>query len=317
MNDELPIVNDTPATAPVPSRLARALKTPQGKGAAVLVVLVVLFGIATQQVYSRPVDDTLVRILSRVLPYPALSVNGTTVTLNEFLSEYDALKQYFAGQEGASPTDDELEVAIADTLVNKVVIRQLAQARGLEVDSERVEQYYQEVLAAQESEEAFVEDLRETFGWSAKEFQSRIVESIVLALQMSEAILSDEALQGPRRDMIDAAFARVAGGEDFVSVAREVHAGFGAGLESDLGYVKLSAIPSSWSSQVEALAVGGMTDVLDLPEGYAVFKAEDRIVAADEVQIRLLSITVPKVTLEEAVGDYLETSKVKRYVGEI
>ena len=281
-----------------------------------MVILVVALGGASQQVYSRPVDDGFVRTIAQVFPFPALSVNGDTVSMKEFLAEYDALKKYFEGQEGSTPPADQLEIAIADTLVNKMVIRQFATARGLEIDTQRVEKYYQDVLASQESEEAFVQDLTDTFGWTVEEFKSRVIESIVLALQMSEAILADKALQQSRQDTIDAAYARVAGGEDFATVAKEINAGFDAGLEVDLGYIKLSIIPESWSAAVEVLEIGNTTDVLDLPEGYAVFKAKDLIVAAEDTQIHLLSITVPKVTLEEIVKEYLETAKVKRYVGE-
>lgn len=324
MNDERPIESGSvePMESPVvlsapPSRFKQMLSTPARKVLAAAVILMVLFGVATQQVYARPVDDPFVRAISRLIPYPALSVNGTTVTIKEFLSEYDALKQYFAGQESGAPPADQLEIAIADTLTNKVAIRQLAQARGVEIDEQRVEQYYQDVIASQESEEAFVQDLNDTFGWSVEEFKSRVIESIVLALQMSDVILADESLQQPRRDTISAASARVEGGEDFATVANDVHAGFDAGLEADLGYVKLSIIPDSWASAVDALAIGERTEVLDLPEGYAIFKAEDRIVAAEDTQIHLLSITVPKMTIEEVVKDYLASVTVKRYVGEI
>ena len=298
------------------TRLKQFFSTKRGKRIGLLLLLVAFLALATQQVYARPVDDAFVRSITRLLPYPALSVNGTTVFMKEFLAEYDALTQYFADQEGGAPPADQLEIAIAETLVNKMVIRQLAEARGLAIDEARVEQYYQDVLASQESEEAFVQDLNDTFGWTVEEFKTRIVESIVLALQMSEAILTDEALQQSRLDTIDAAYARVVGGEDFATVAKEVNAGFDAGLEADLGYVKLSIIPESWASSVATLETGGMTEVLDLPEGYAIFRVEDRIVAAEDTQIHLLSITVPKVTLEDAVVEYLATAEVKRYVGE-
>lgn len=315
-----PLVLLKPSSPPPyspPSRFRQLLSTPRRKALAFFLVLVILGGWATQQVYSRSVDDPFVRMIARVFPFPALSVNGDTVSMKEFLAEYDALAQYFADQEGGAPPADQLEIAIADTLTNKMVIRQLATARGLEIDEARVEQYYQDVLASQESEEAFVQDLTETFGWSVDEFKTRVVESIVLALQMSEAILADEALQQSRRDSIDAAAVRVQGGEDFATVGKEVNAQYDAGFEADLGYVKLSIIPEAWASSVEALEIGSVTEVLDLTEGYAIFKAEDRITAADDTQIHLLSITVPKVTLEEVVKEYLETAEVKRYVGEI
>lgn len=324
MQDELPIESVSSELTPVPSHpssptsgFKRLFSTPRRKVITFFIVLVVLGGWATQQVYSRSVDDPFVRTLASVFPFPALSVNGDTVSMKEFLSEYDALKQYFEGQEGGAPPADQLELAIADTLTNKIVIRQLAQARGLEIDEARVEQYYQDVLTSQESEEAFIQDLNDTFGWNVDEFKTRVVESIVLALQMSEAILADETLQQSARDSIDAAAVRVQSGEDFATIGKEVNAQYDAGFETDLGYVKLSIIPETWAASVEVLEIGAVTEVLDLSEGYAIFKAEDRITAADDTQIHLLSITVPKVTLEEIVKDYLETAEVKRYVGEI
>ncbi len=299
-----------------PSPVKRFLSTGRGKALIAAVIVVALLAVASQQVYARPVDDPFVRTMASVFPFPALSVNGTTVTMKEYLAEYDALKKYFADQGGEAPPADQLEIAIADTLVNKMAIVQLAEARGVAVDADRVEQYYADILASQESEDAFVTELQNTFGWSVEEFKNRVVESIVLALQMSEVILADSSLQQSRKDTIDAAYARVVGGEDFATVAKEVNTGFDAGLEADLGYVKLSVIPESWASAVDALSIGSMTEVLDLPEGYAVFKAEDRTVSGDETQIHLLSITVPKVTLEEVVKDYLASVTVKRYVGE-
>ncbi|MBI5794246.1 SurA N-terminal domain-containing protein [Candidatus Uhrbacteria bacterium] len=323
MNEASPVESAVVEPAPetpssrLPPPLKKFFSTTRGKAIAVVVILVVLLGVAGQQVYARPVDDPFVRTMVSIFPFPALSVNGTTVTMKEYLTEYDALKKYFDGQGADAPPADELETAIADTLTNKVAIRQLAQARGIEIDQARVEKYYQDVIASQESEEAFVQDLDDTFGWSVEEFKSRVVESIVLALQMSEVILADNALQQPRRDTIDAADARVLAGEDFAAVAKEVNAGFEAGLEADLGYVKLSIIPPSWASAVDALSIGSMTEVLDLPEGYAVFKAEDRTESDEDTQIHLLSITVPKMTLEEVVKGYLASVEVKRYVGEI
>lgn len=321
MNDA-PILDTEPSLAPeaqspAPSTWKKYLKSTQGKIVCILIILVALFLVATQQVYSRSVDDPFVHALSQVIPYPALSVNGQKVSMKEFLAEYEALKQYFAQRDSSSSLPpDQLEIAVADTLVNKIAIAQLAQERGLEVDQARVEKYYADVLASQESEEAFVKELEETFGWTTDEFKKRIVESIVLALQMSEAILQDESIQTSRKALLDAANERVKNGEDFQTVAKEIHGRFpSSGLESDLGYIKLSLVPESWKSAVEALPTGGMTDILELPEGYAIFFVEDRIVTSDDTQLHLFGITVPKQTLEDVVKAYLETANVKKYVG--
>ncbi len=290
------------------------LLTPKGKVVVSLVAIVVLFILLTAQVYARPVNDGLVRTLAQVIPFPALSVDGKTVTLKEFLTEYEALQQYFEDLGEQAPPQEQLEIAIADTLVNKIAIQQLAQQFEVELDEERVEQYYQDVIA-QDGEEAFAQNLSQTFGWTTQEFRIRIVESIVLALQMTDVVRADIDTQQPRKELIEGAYARVQGGEDFATVAKDVHAGFN-GVESDLGYVKASVIPESWASQVTVLEEGQMTQIIDLPEGYAIFKLEEKIVAGEDTQLHLLSITVPKVSLEEVVDEYLTTVKVKRYVGE-
>lgn len=297
-----------------PSALKTFVKTPKGKLAMVVLVVLVLLGLLAGQVYARPVTDPLVRSMASLFPFPALSVDGKTVTINEFLTEYDALGSYFedAGQE--APPTEQLEIAIADTLVNKIAIVQLAKQYGVELDEERVEQYYQDVIS-QDGEEAFAQNLEESFGWSTEEFKERIVESIVLALQMTSAVLADAQTQQLRRDLIDASYARVQAGEDFATIAKDVHAGFD-GIEGDLGYVKASVIPESWASQVKGLEEGQTTEIINLPEGYAIFKLEEKIVAGEDTQLHLLSITVPKVTLEEVVDEYLTTVEVKRYVGD-
>ncbi|MBI2077864.1 MAG: hypothetical protein HYT80_05770, partial [Euryarchaeota archaeon] len=139
--------------------------------------IVLLMGVATIQVYQRPVTDPFVRSLAQVIPFPALSVDGKTGTIKEFLTEYDALQQYFDDAGEQAPAQTQLEVAIADTLINKMAIQKLAQTYEIELDQERVEQYYQEVIA-QDGEEVFVQNLSETFGWTTEEFKKRIVESI-------------------------------------------------------------------------------------------------------------------------------------------
>lgn len=284
---------------------------------AILAVLVIVAGclLLTREVYKRPVSDGLVRTASNIIPYPALSVDGEKLTLKEFLIEYDALLSYFDDLGEQAPPTEQLEVAIAETLINKIAIAQLAEDYGIELDQEQVDQYYNEVVSAQESEEAFIQNLSDTFNWTAEDFRKRIVESIVLALQMTDAVLEDETLQSARKQMVQDAYDRLQAGEDFAVVAKEVHEPFG-GIESDLGFVQASVLPTSWSSQVNALEEGAFTEIIELPEGYAIFKLVEKLPTGEEGQLHLLSITVPKLTLEDVVDEYLETVTVKRYVGE-
>jgi parvulin-like peptidyl-prolyl isomerase len=319
MNDEIQtasVESQTPVNAPVSlPAWKRFLATPKGKLAALAVALIVVVAVVISQTYVRPVTDPFVRLVSRVLPLPALKVGGKTVTINEFLIEYDALQSYF-NDLGEPPPAHQLEVAIADTLVNKIAIAHLAKTNGVALDDARVEEYFQDVVAGQESREVFEQNLIDTFGWTPEVFRKRIVESIVLALQMADAVRENDDLQAPRAQLMTDAYARILAGEDFGAVAKEAHAPF-EGVQSDLGYVQASVLPEAWADQVNALAAGQITEVIELPEGYVVFKLEEKIAAGEDTQLHLLSITIPKVTLEEVVEEYLDGVQVKRYVGEV
>ena len=313
---EVPVEHQ--ASSPVHTFLKKKsfLKNPKIATVGVVILVVVAFSVMTWQVYVKPVTDPFVRKIVQVVPYPALSVDGTTVTMKDFLIEYDSLSHYFESLENqTAPPADQLEIAIADTLVNKLAIQKIANTYAVELDQDRVETYYQDILSAQESEEAFKQNLQETFGWTPDEFKSRIVNSIVLALQMTDTVLTDEDFQKDRLVLIQKAFERVQAGEDFETVAKEVHTQFD-GIESDLGFIQSSIIPESWASQVQSLEVGGVTEIITLPEGYVIFKLADRTGIDQETQLHLLSITVPKQNLEEVVDAYLDTVVVKRYVGE-
>lgn len=285
----------------------------QGKALIVFIIILGIFGLVTKEVYSRPATDGFVRAIVNVIPFPALSVNGEGVTMKEYLSEYDALISFFDASGETSPSDQELESAITETLMNKLAIRQLAAQYSVEVDENKIEQYYQDVLSAQESEESFLDELNTTFGWDLEEFKERIVRSIVLALQMSSFVSESDELQQERMDLIGSAYARLEAGEDFATVAKDVHAVVDPTLESDLGYMKTSEFSEQWSEPVSLLEVGQYTDILTLSEGYAIFSALDKITAGEDTQMHLQAIMVPKVTLETLVESYLETVPVKNY----
>ncbi len=284
----------------------------------VLVAVIVLIVGVTYFVYNSSPLNSFSRMLTTVIPYPAVSVGGTMLSIKDYVSEYDSLVSYFkkTGEEGSAeiPKESESRDMILETVTNKIAITKLAKKFKVDLDKERVESFYQDLLDGEESEEAFEKDIAETFGWTVKEFKKRIVESIVLAMQMGEYIQGSEEIQQAKKDFAILSHGRILAGEDFGAVAKEVHAKLFVEMDPDLGFLKLSELPESWGSIVSDLQVGDVSEVIELSEGYAMFTALDRIVAGEETQIHLLSLTVPKVDLEQFVGSYLETIKIKRYL---
>jgi hypothetical protein len=270
----------------------------------VFFVLVAILGLAvliTALVYRLPINNPFTRAIVSVLPYPAVVVNGSMISMEAYINEQDALVQYLntTGFE-QKPSQEVIRQTILDALVNKAAIRALALERRVKIDQARVEQYYQDVVASQESEEAFAKELSKSFGWNTGEFKERIIKSIVLALQMSEYALANPELQQESRAQIEAMRTQLEQGDQSV-------------LKEDLGYQTVSSLPAVWVS-VSTLPIGGRTDILESDEGFAILQVTDRIETTQEIKLRLAAAMVPKKTIENWVDEYLASAKIRYFV---
>lgn len=284
------------------------------------VLLIVLLSgglfFAQRSVYSRAPGDPVLTFLVSVFPFPAAKVGTMMITMKEYVIEYKALESSFSASTETEqpPSPEKLQETILQTLINKRVIALLAKQYNVFVNPERVEAYFKQTIGEDQSEEAFADELNATFGWTVEEFKKRVIEPIVLAIDTNAAILNNDAVQTERRSFIEAARARVVAGEEFSTVAKEAMDPFGLN-ESDLGFFLVSTIPEQWRASVDALNVGEISEVLENNDVFTFFKVTERNEGSGDAQLHLLTITIPKKTLEDAVKDYLSTAEVKRYIG--
>lgn len=279
---------------------------------AVIVLAVLVF------VYSQPSSDSRVKAIASAVPFPAFLVGRTPISFGQYYAERASLEKYFSSSEELKkniPAKDAFNKMIVDSLVNKTMVVKFASDLGVQIDQNRVETFYNNIAKTdQGGGDAFAKQLNDTFGWSPVLFKDRVVEPVVLALQVGDAILANNDIQKPQRMMIDAARARVESGEDFVTVGKEVHEKAKMTLQSDLGDINISELPETWGPQVNALELNKVSDVIELPEGMAIFKVTERKKVKDQDQIHLLVITVPKITLQQMIESYLKNVSVKTLI---
>lgn len=267
-------------------------------------------------VYTHASTDKNVEAITKRLPFPALMVGRSFVTYGMYYEERDTLTKYFASQQAglAKPTDDQFNQLVIDTLTNKAVVQTLASNYGIALDSSKVDAFYQNIVKSVQGEDVFKKQLQDTFGWSPADFKYRIVEPVVLSQQVSDAIIANKTLQQTKRDVIDEARAKIVSGQDFVKVADDVHAKEKVTLKSDLGFIKTSELPVSWVDKVKNLEKGKISDVIDLQQGYAVFLLSDRTGKDKDEQLHLFAMTVPKVSLQGVIADYLKNAPVRKWI---
>ena len=280
-----------------------------------IVILGVLVFSTRRVVYQRSPDDAIVTFLASVYPFPAVKVGSMSISMKDYLIEHRVLKSSFDSiQDQEPPAPDQLQELILQTLINKRVIAKFAKDYNVVVSNEHVEEYYKQSIAGEESEEGVAQELQDTFGWTIADFKKRVIEPIVLALDTNKAIVSNELVQSERRTLIDSANQRVKQGEDFTIVAKETMEPLGL-TENDLGFFKVSALPDEWRDIIDARAQGEITEVLESDSVFVFFLVSERIVAGEDTQVHLMSVTVPKKSLEDLVREYIANVEIKRYIG--
>ncbi|NBS41718.1 hypothetical protein EBS80_03575 [bacterium] len=309
----VPVEPIDPGLAPKPSLLSSKLLRGTVIGAASVLLLVG----TTSFVYLRPPTDAAVRRIVGVVPYPAAVVGNQAISMRAFLDERDALNTYFqttAAQGGTAPTETEITANIMDTLVHKAAVDQLAVQNGVTVDDARVDEFYAQATSGTD-EATFAAQLTQMFGWTPDEFRARVVKPVVLATQLSEKVSADAGRQEARKQKAQAAYDRVAAGEDFAAVAAEQSQDSSAQTGGDIGYVSMSDVPDEWKDDIYALGTGDVSPVVEGQDAFMIFKLTDRTGVGDAEKVQLSLISIPKETLDEVVQDYLATTRVWKLIG--
>lgn len=281
-------------------------------------VVALTFAIMTSFVYRHDPTDSSVRKIVGVIPYPIAVVGNQVITYGEYLEERDALNAYFvstAAQNGTdSPDEEVIAKGILDTMAHKIVVADMAKNDGIELDSAKVDEFYANALGGADPA-AFEAQLQTMFGWTPDQFRSRVVEPVVLATQVGETLGADESLQSEAKQKAQAAYDRVASGEDFGKVATDASSDPSATAGGDVGSIKLAEIPEEWRESVSALKPGDYSGVVEGQGYFMVFKVAERTGKDADESVKLALISVAKKTLEDVIQEYLASHRNWRAIG--
>lgn len=242
---------------------------------------------------------------------PVLRVNQTTVTDVELDLARQAVRMM--GQ-GAQMEAAALVGLAVDQLVARAVLLEAARAAGLALDPGAAEKALAAQAAQMGGEEAFARSLAESNLDRAtllriegeRQVIARYVESVLLAgveisddeanayyranpgefkhpaqvkLRMLLIEVSPQASQAvveAAKAQAEAALARVRQGEEFAAVARQVSTDSTAERGGELGWVRSGLLLTELEPAVWALDAREVSNVLRSPNGFHVFKVEDR-----------------------------------------
>jgi len=284
--------------------------------------LLFMIGVATVVVYRSNPTSEAVRTIVKIVPYPAAMVNSNVVGYRDFLSSYDGLATFYdkqATELGAEiPDQADMIENILNNLIRMELIESLAKGRGITVDPAEVDKLMdQAVQDAGGSVEEFNQMIKDNYGWDSQDFRSMVLEPLMLATGLQDALLVDEQLQADRKAIADGALERIRGGEEFATVAFEVSEDQSGMNGGDIGYITPGAFGDPvWDELVFSMEDGEVSEVLDADQVFGILRVEEILGTSetDNLQAKVSVIIVSKRLLEDVVNEEIASAKIWKLI---
>jgi len=279
-----------------------------------ILAVIVFFGVLTTLVYTNP-TSSVTRTSSSLIPYPAVIINWSPITVDKVLDQHQGLMTYYesgmAEEFGiAAPTEAEALSNIIDNLIRKRIMNQMLSERELAYDMDLENNFLDKAIDQAGSTEAFTEMLDSSFGWDTTDFIEYIIEPYVIASILEEDLLNDTEMQAEKRAEIDNAYARLENGELFAIVAAEVSDDASGQDEGHIGFYTQEELPEEWGQAVFALEEGKYSEIVETSFAYGLFFVDSYLEEDEVLRADIYIIGVQKKGLQEAVEEEMTEAKI-------
>lgn len=259
---------------------------------AVLVVLgVLILGTATIVVgsYTKHWSSSVIQTASRVVPYPAVIVNGHWTSYHDYLENVKTLNYSYSQPEvlqasglSSKPSEKDVEAMVLDRMVKDEIVRQLAAKNGITVNQATIDAELKK-LVDQTGSTADVENrIRQFYGWDLKTFGKEVLGPYLLRQRLQEKIAMDDAINAEQKQRAEALLVRVQSGkEDFQTIAKEVNEDVTKSTGGDLGIFGKGERDPAIEDAAFSLKADETSGIVRTVEGFHLLKLLEKI-PADE-----------------------------------
>jgi len=160
-------------------------------------------------------NNFFMRSIARVIPYPALRINGDFVRISEYQKDIATLVKFYKYEADAAglpvPEYKSIRENVLERLKSNKIMEQIAEKEGITIVDEELDEEFYKIMVRAGSPEDAEKALKEMYGWSEKEFKERIVRSVILQEKLKnklgfdvdlDSVISEELEKATIREYI-------------------------------------------------------------------------------------------------------------------
>jgi len=283
-----------------------------------IVFVVCLFLASGMLAYKYGTDNAYLKMVTKLVPYPAATVNGDVITLSQYNEEVDLIKNLVLIQQGqiSEDVDKQINSDVMDKLIHDRIIRQLAKKFKIKLTDEDIENEKNKIVEESGiSREELEQKIQELYNWDFDTFFYKIVITSVYQEKVREAYTNSEDVQKETEKTARDILKLIQKGEQsFQDIAKEHSQDTQiAELGGDLGWMSRDDMPEEIAEVAFNLEKGDVSDLIKTEFGYHIIKIEDTRDGENQ-EVWLFNIYIPFASFEEFLQQTIAESNVRRYI---
>ena len=306
-----------------PSKLPRNWRPLLTKVAAGLVavfaLVLIIFGVL---IYGYRSESPVVYAVAKVLPFPASNVNGHFVSYGDYLFQLNANKRGY--QQNAKlnnqPAADfkstegkkiltQFHASSLEKVKSDAIVAQLAAQKKVKITNKDVDALITQLYKNYGGKDTLLKTLKDIYGWDLNDLK-KVVRKQLMEQKLSEKVTSDPVIDAQAKSKAADVAKKIKDGGDFAAIAKQYSQASDAASGGDLGTFSKGQVSDEIQKAVDALPVGGVSDLVKDQYGYEIIKVTEKTGDTSKAS----HILIKTIDFTDYMSQQIKNAKYKAYI---
>ncbi len=289
----------------------------------VLIVIAAIFIVVSILIYEFGFNNSAIKKIESVIPYPAVSINNfDSISIGSLNENLDSVRKFYENQD-FSKVDLRVDFStesgqkrlkikereILSRLVEDKAIEIIAKKKGIKISDEIVDQNLSRKIEEYGGKD-LAGNLDRLYGWTIQDFKDKLVRPDIYKQELEKNFDSENSSIQEAKTQIENAKAELGEKKDFGEIAKAYSKGYTALDGGELGWFKKDQLIPDISEKVFALEKGKRSDILESSLGFHIVEVEDKKTENGEELVRIRQIFSPKKLFPEFLAEEMKKMKI-------